>query len=109
MNHDQEVRTSLAAIGAPLGSPRKKAPPPDLEEALANALVLSHRDPTVARVLPLVIWRQRDRLDLDRLVAQASLRDERSAWASFWSWPGSWEMTLRQCVAVTCCLLASLQ
>jgi hypothetical protein len=82
MNHDHEVRTALAAVGAPLGSPRTKTPPP-LEEALANALVLSHRDPTVARVLPLVLWRQRDRLDLDRLVAQASRRDERSALGYF--------------------------
>jgi hypothetical protein len=82
-NHDHEVRAALATVGAPLGSPRTKAPPPDLEEALANALVLSHRDPTVARVLPLVLWRQRDRLDLHRLVAQASRRDERSALGYF--------------------------
>lgn len=83
MNDDHDVRAALAAVGAPLGSPRTKAPPPDLEEALANALVLSHRDPTVARVMPLVLWRQRDRLDVDRLIARASRLDERSALGYF--------------------------
>ena len=82
-NHDDEVRAWLAAAGAPLGSPRPKGPPPDLEEALAEALVLSHQDATVARVLPLVLWRQRDGLDLDRLVREASHRDERAALGYF--------------------------
>ncbi len=81
--HDDEVRAWLAAAGAPIGSPRPKSRPPDLEEALADALVLSHRDATVARVLPLVLWRQRDRLDLERLVGEASHRDERSALGYF--------------------------
>jgi len=83
MDHDDQVRAWLAALGAPIGSPRPKTPPPDLEEALVEALGLSHRDATVARVLPLVLWRQRDRLDLDRLVRQASRRDERSALGYF--------------------------
>src|SRR5439155_18464827 len=68
---------------APLGSPRTKTHLPDLEKILANGLVLSHRDPTVARVLPLVLWRQRDRMDLDRLIAQASRQGERSALGYF--------------------------
>ena len=83
MGHDDEVRAWLTALGAPLGSPRPKTLPPDLEEALAEALTLSHRDATVARVLPFVLWRQRDELDLDRLVRQASRRDERSALGYF--------------------------
>ena len=37
----------------------------------------------MARVLPLVLWRQRDRMDLDRLIAQASRQDERSALGYF--------------------------
>lgn len=82
-NHDDEVRSWLSAVGAPLGSSRLKNPPPDLEEALAEALVLSHRDASVARVLPLVLWRQRGRLDLERLVGEASRRDERSALGYF--------------------------
>ncbi len=82
-DHDDEVRAWLAAAGAPLGLPRPKTPPPGLEETLAEALVLSHRDATVARVLPLVLWRQRGRLDLERLVGEASHRDERSALGYF--------------------------
>jgi hypothetical protein len=56
---------------------------PPLEEVLANALELSHRDATVARVLPLVLWRQRNRLNLQRLVQNASRRDERAALGYF--------------------------
>lgn len=82
-DHDDDVRGWLAAAGAPLGSPRPKRPAPPLEEALAEALALSHRDATVARVLPLVLWRQRGRLNLDRLVQQASRRDERPALGYF--------------------------
>jgi hypothetical protein len=82
-DHDEEVRGWLAAAGAPLGSPRRRTPPPNLEEALAEALVLSHRDATMARVLPLVLWRQRDRLDLERLVGEATHRDERSTLGYF--------------------------
>jgi hypothetical protein len=82
-SHDDEVRGWLAAAGAPLGSAGPKTPAPDLEAALAEALVLSHRDATVARVLPLVLWRQRDRLDLTRLVGEASRRDERSTLGYF--------------------------
>jgi len=33
----------------------------------------------VARVLPLVLWRQRDELDLDELVRESTRRDEREA------------------------------
>jgi hypothetical protein len=50
---------------------------------LGEALSLSHRDATVARVLPLLLWRQRDRLNLDLLVAEASRRDERAALGYF--------------------------
>jgi hypothetical protein len=80
---DADVRAWLTAAGAPLGSPPSKVASPPLEEVLAEALELAHRDATVARVLPLVLWRQRERLDLDRLVRQASRRDERSALGYF--------------------------
>lgn len=81
--NDDQVRAWLAALDAPLATPGPKTPPSDLEEALAEALGLSHRDATVARVLPLVLWRQRNRLDLDRLAQRASTRDERSALGYF--------------------------
>jgi hypothetical protein len=82
-DHEDDVRAWLVALGAPMAAPRLSGPPPDLEEALGEALSLSHRDATVARVLPLLLWRHRDRLNLDRLVAEASRRDERAALGYF--------------------------
>jgi hypothetical protein len=46
---------------------------------LADALVLAHHSPTVARVLPVAFWRQRDKLDYQRLERAATQRDERQA------------------------------
>ena len=80
---DLKVRFALAAVAAPVGAPRKNPFPADLEAALADGLVLAHHDATLARTLPLVFWRQRDRFDLDRLVAQASRRGERFALGLF--------------------------
>jgi hypothetical protein len=56
---------------------------PPVEEVLAEALTLAHRDATVARVLALVLWRQRNHLNLDRLVEVATRRDERQALGYF--------------------------
>lgn len=83
--HDQEreVRSWMRAAGAPLGAPAVRGSMPPLEEALAAALSLAHRDATVARVLPLVLWVQRDRLDLDELARAATRRNERSALGCF--------------------------
>jgi hypothetical protein len=76
----ETVRGWLAAAGAPLlVSRRSKGRRPPLEEILAEGLVLSHEDATVARVLPLVLWRHRDRLDPGRLVRAATVRNERQA------------------------------
>ncbi len=82
-HHDEQVRGWLATLGAPLGSPETKRHRPSVEQAVAEALLLSHRDATVARVLPLVLWRQRDQLDFDRLVQKATRRDERQALGYF--------------------------
>ncbi len=45
---DLKVRFALAAVGAPVGAPRKTPFPADLEAALADGLVLAHRDATLA-------------------------------------------------------------
>jgi hypothetical protein len=68
---------SRQRTSAPVGAPHKNPPPVDLEAVLADGLVLAHPDATPTRTLPLVLWRQRNRLNLDRLVAQASRRAER--------------------------------
>jgi DNA-binding transcriptional ArsR family regulator len=73
------LRRQLAALGAPLGGPAPKGQHPPSEEVLAAGLVLAHHSPTVARVLPVAFWRQRDQLDYERLQRAATLRDERQA------------------------------
>jgi hypothetical protein len=79
---DAEVRSWLASVGAPLAGSPSQTPPP-LEELLAEALALSHRDATVVRVFPAVLWQRRHDLDLDRLVLEATRRDERHALGYF--------------------------
>lgn len=84
------VRTWLSAAGAPLLVSRPaKGPLPPPEEVLAEGLALSHQDPTVARVLPLVLWRQRDGLDYEKLVCEASRRNEGQALGFFLDLTGS--------------------
>jgi DNA-binding transcriptional ArsR family regulator len=82
--HGEAVRGWLAAVGAPLFQSRPmRGPVPGVEEVLAEAVALSHRDAAVARVLPLVLWRQRDTLDHEKLVRQVSVRNERQALGFF--------------------------
>ena len=74
---EQRLRGRLAALGAPLAGPVPKGRRLPAEEVLADGLALAHRSPTVARVLPVAFWRQRGRLDYERLERAATLRDER--------------------------------
>jgi hypothetical protein len=76
---EQKLRGRLAALGAPLAGPAPRSRKPPVEEVLADGLVLAHRSPTVARVLPVAFWRQRDALDHERLERAATQRDERQA------------------------------
>ena len=61
----------------------RRAGLPTLEQVVAAALALSHRDAAVARVLPLVLWRHRNRLDHEELVRRASLQNEGQALGFF--------------------------
>jgi hypothetical protein len=74
---EPKLRRQLAALGAPLGGPAPTSRRLSPEEVLADGLVLAHHSPTVARVLPVVFWRQRDKLDYERLERAATVRDER--------------------------------
>jgi DNA-binding transcriptional ArsR family regulator len=76
---EQKLRGQLGALGAPLAGPSPRGRRLPSEEVLADALVLSHQSPTVARVLPVAFWRQRTKLDYDRLERAATRRDERQA------------------------------
>jgi hypothetical protein len=80
---DAELRGWLREAGAPLAARVPGGDRVALEELLASALVLAHRDATVARVLPLVFWLQRDRLDPDKLARAATRRNERHALGFF--------------------------
>jgi hypothetical protein len=77
------VRARLASLGAPLGSPEARGPVPASEDVLAEALSLAHRDASVARVMPLLLWRERDRLDFERLARAASRLNEKHALGYF--------------------------
>jgi hypothetical protein len=80
---DAEVRTWLANVGAPVGSPDPTKSTPPVETVLASALALSHRDPTVARVCPLMLWRHRKQMDMGRLKLEATRLDEKQTLGYF--------------------------
>lgn len=80
---EDEVRGWLSRLGAPLHVAPSKGLMPAVEEVLTEALVLAHTDATVARVLPLVLWRQRDAMKLERLVEHATKRNEAQALGYF--------------------------
>lgn len=80
----EKVRGWLARAGAPLLVSRVTAGVmPPLEDVLGDALALSHHDATVARVLPLLLVRDWDRLDHGGLVRAATRRNERQALGLF--------------------------
>lgn len=81
---DRAVYTTLVRYGAPLASARlPEGTGLPLEEALTHALRLAHRDPTLTRVLPVVIWRQRHTLSIPVLEHLAKRLDERQTLGFF--------------------------
>jgi|GEM_PF-1644494 len=86
---EDDVRGWLQQLGAPLQTSPARSKAPALEETLSQALVLSHADPTVARVLPLVLWRQRADLDLEGLAEAATKLNERQTLGYFLELAGS--------------------
>ena len=82
---DDVVRTMLAEYGAPLVSREVGAGqrPSTLEELLAYALGLSHRDPYVALVIPLVLDQTWRTLDLAALRYWATRVGEKQALGFF--------------------------
>ncbi len=65
---DDALRSALVAHGAALwGAPMADSAERSLEEVVVQACDLARRDPTVARILPALLVRQRDALDLSRL------------------------------------------
>lgn len=76
---DDSTRARLAALGAPVlvgKAPRARGA---VEDALVAGVALAHKDPALARSLPVAFYRQRDRVDPKRLVALARERSEKAA------------------------------
>lgn len=81
---DAQLRSRLAALGAPvLAAQRTKARPRNVEETLVAGVALAHRDPAIARALPVTFFRQRERIDPERLVELARDRAEKAAVGMF--------------------------
>jgi len=82
---EELVRAWLGHYGAPLLVAAHLGPDqvPPLEEALVHGLRVAHHDATVAEVLPLVLWHQRERLDLPKLAQLATKQDEAQALGLF--------------------------
>ena len=81
--YDDKVRGWLHALGAPLPTPVPTEPAPATADLVADALVLAHRDATVARVLPLVLWRNWRAEDAGAFELAAAHRNERPALGMF--------------------------
>lgn len=73
---EPRVRSWLSALGAPL--PDDPADPvPDVATVLAHGAKLARSDASVARSLPVVVWKNRQNLDVERMRAAASLLGEK--------------------------------
>jgi DNA-binding transcriptional ArsR family regulator len=71
-----DVRGWLVAAGAPFWAESSKQPAPPLEDVVVAGLQLAHHDASVARVLPVVLWKNKRDLDLPKLLAAATRRNE---------------------------------
>jgi hypothetical protein len=71
------MRARLRALGAPFLEPAAKVT--DIEQTLVEAVTFAHRDPAVARVLPLCFRNAADRLEADRLLDLARKAGEKAA------------------------------
>ncbi|MCP3980164.1 MAG: hypothetical protein GY716_12735 [bacterium] len=81
----QSLRTmaSLAALGAPLHTEAAPVADLDPEEAVAQGLRLTHCFPTLARAYPVLLARNRSRLNLERLKQLATELNEKQTLGFF--------------------------
>lgn len=76
---EDTTRRRLAALGAPVVASRGPVSHSPVEEALVQGVSLAHRDPALARSLPVAFFRQRDRVDPQKLLDLARDGLEKSA------------------------------
>jgi hypothetical protein len=78
---DDQTRNALFTLGAPTFG--REVPVDDVDLAVVEGVELSHRDGTVASVLPVVLYKQRERLSPDQLVRYARDLGEKRAMGFF--------------------------
>jgi hypothetical protein len=76
---DDAVRERVSALGAPVIVHRTPARQVAVEETLVDGVALAHKDPALARSLPVAFYRQRDHLDPERLATLARASSEKAA------------------------------
>lgn len=78
-----QVMADLASLGAPVRGETAPAADVDPEEAVAQGLRLTHSNPTLARVYPVLLARNRNRLKLERLRQRATAIKEKQTLGFF--------------------------
>lgn len=80
----KDTRVDLLSLVAHCGSSVSPVEPPRrLEAEVLRAVMQSRRDSALARMLPVFLWRNRDRLDLPKLASEAKRRGQGPALGFF--------------------------
>lgn len=79
----RRVRRQLRALGAPLLEDVPEVPCGEVEDVVVRGVRLAHRDPAVARALPVCLYSLRDRLRPDRFHEYALKLGEKRALGFF--------------------------
>jgi len=79
----RRLRGQLAALGAPVQHEAVEPSRDPVEETVVRGVHLAHRDPDVARALPVCLYRQRSALDPERLRQHAAQLGEKRALGFF--------------------------
>jgi hypothetical protein len=80
---DSDVELNLSHHGAPLGASGQPQKALSLEEAVAKGLELSHRNATVVRSLPVLLFKRRGELNMPMLEYLADRLDEKQTLGFF--------------------------
>jgi hypothetical protein len=78
-DQSEAVRRRARALGAPLSVRSEPVRDAEREQVVVDAVRLARRDATFARVMPVMLWHQRDKLDRARLEAAALQAHEKHA------------------------------
>jgi hypothetical protein len=76
---EESTREQAAALGAPVMVRHTPKPAADVEKSLVEAAALAHKDPGLARALPVAFYQQREQLDPKLLLLAARERSEKGA------------------------------